>query len=114
MRVRVIESFKTAKGNISKGAIIDIPESMFDRLKGKVARISPAPEDKRKIADSILKQAIIDIDQGGIWQNTPDVKALEDEINCLHRLLLEGLTTLAAFREIVEQWKTAGTKITKH
>lgn len=87
---------------------------MFDRLRGKVARISPALEDRQKIADAILRQAVIDIDYGGVWQSTPDVKALEDEINRLHRLLLEGLTTLAAFRDIVEQWKAAGAQVTRH
>lgn len=66
------------------------------------------------VADSILEQAVIDIDFGDVWQRTPEVKVLEDEINRLCRLLLEGLSTLAAFREIVEQWKATGTKITKH
>jgi len=130
MRVRVIESFNTAKGNISKGAIIDIPEAMFDRLKGKVTSISPAAkkiepvpkqslsDGRRKtlgmIADAILSQAVIDIDYGGIWQGTPDVQALENEINRLYRLLMEGLTTLEAFKDIVEQWKTTGSQAIRH
>jgi hypothetical protein len=107
---------------------------MFDRLKGKVARISPAvkkieplpkhsqkftlSEGRRKtlgmVADAILTQAVIDIDHGGIWQGTPDVQALEDEINRLYRLLTEGLTTLAVFKSMVNQWQGAGTQITKH
>jgi hypothetical protein len=130
MKVRATESFNTAKGNISEGTIIDIPDAMFDRLKGKVTRIPPTakkiepdtkypmPEGRRKtlgmVADEILKQAVIDIDHGGIWQSTPDVKALEDGINRLHRLLMDGLTTLEAFREIVEQWQATGAQITKH
>lgn len=36
MKVLVIKAFPTAKGNIQAGAIIDIPENMVDRLKGKV------------------------------------------------------------------------------
>ncbi|MEN6373549.1 MAG: hypothetical protein ABFD75_02050 [Smithella sp.] len=107
MRVRVTESFNTAKGNIPKDAIIEIPETMLDRLKGKV-------EPLHIVADAILRQTVIDIDYGGVWKSTPDVKALEDEINRLYRLLMDGLTTLTAFRETVDQWKTAGTKITKH
>ena len=107
MRVRVIESFKTAKGNISEGTIIDIPEAMFDRLKGKV-------EPLHKVADAILQQTIFDIQSGGIWQSTPDVEALENEINRLHRLLMDGLTTLEAFKDIVEQWKATGSQATRH
>jgi len=130
MRVRVTESFNTAKGNIPKDAIIDIPDAMFNRLKGKVIRIPPTvkkiepvvkrpiAEGRRKtsemVANAVLEQAIIDIDHGGIWQSSPNVKVLEDEINRLYRLLLEGLSTLAAFSEIVEHWKATGTKITKH
>lgn len=124
MRVRVIEPFKTAKGDISKGVIIDIPEAMFDRLRGKVTRITPAEinkpisEGRRKtlgmVADAILEQAVIDIQHGGIWQSTPDVIAIEDEINRLHRLLMEGLTSLQTFRQTVEQWKATGSEIVKH
>jgi hypothetical protein len=130
MRVRVTESFNTAKGNIPEGTIIDIPEVLFNRLKGKVTRIPPTaknigPEAKHPIAegrrntlemvtDAILEQAVIDIDYGGIWQSAPDVKSLEDEINRLYRLLMDGLSTLQAFKSIVNQWKATGTKITKH
>jgi fido (protein-threonine AMPylation protein) len=130
MRVRVTESFNTAKGNIPENTIIDIPEAMFDRLKGKVTKIPlavkkiepvikhPVPEGRRKslemIADAILEQTVIDINYGGIWQSTPNVKALEDEINRLYQLLMEGLSTIQAFREIVNQWKATGTQTTKH
>lgn len=78
----------------------------------------PITEGRRKtlgmVADAILEQAVIDINHGGIWQGGQDVKALEDEINRLYRLLTEGLTTLAAFKGIVNQWQGAGTQITKH
>jgi hypothetical protein len=130
MRVRVTESFNTAKGNIPKGATIDIPETMFDRLKGKVAKIPPAvkkiepvpnhslPEGRRKslgmVADAILEQAVIDIDHGDIWQSGPDVAILEDEINRLYRLLMENLSSIQIFKDIVNQWKVTGTQITKH
>jgi hypothetical protein len=75
--------------------------------------------DKRRntlevVADAILEKAVIDISQGGIWQDTPEVEAFEDEINCLYRALLEGLCTIQAFTEIVNQWKSAGTQITNH
>jgi hypothetical protein len=137
MKALVTESFNTAKGNIPEGTIIDIPEAMFNRLKGKVTRISPAADNTsfparnikpaikhpategrckslEAVADAILEQAVIDIDRGGIWQSTPDVEVLENEINRLYRLLMEGLSTLAAFKEIVNQWQATGTQITKH
>jgi hypothetical protein len=66
------------------------------------------------VADAILEQAVIDIDYGGIWQSGPDIEILENEINRLHRLLMDGLSTLAAFKEIVNQWQATGTQMTKH
>jgi hypothetical protein len=65
-------------------------------------------------ADAILEQAVIDIDYGGFWQSTPDVIALENEINRLYRLLIEGLSTIEIFQGVVNQWKATGTQITKH
>ena len=41
MKVLVTESFNTLKGNIPAGKIIEIPDTMFSRLMGKVAAISP-------------------------------------------------------------------------
>jgi hypothetical protein len=124
MKVRVIESFNTAKGTIPKGAVVDIPETLFDRLQGKVVKIplaesrKPISESRRKtlaaVADAILGQAVIDIQHGGIWTNTPDISVLEDEITRLHRLLIEGLTSLESFRQAVEQWKDTGTQMIKH
>jgi len=123
MKVRVVESFNTAKGTIPKGAVVDIPDTLFDRLQGKVCKIPPAdtrkPSEGRReslaaVADAILSQAVSDIQYGGIWQRTPDVKILEDEINRLHRLLVEGMTSLNTFRQTVEQWKATGIHNTKH
>jgi hypothetical protein len=123
VKVRVIEQFSTAKGVIPEGTIINIPETLFDRLQGKVVRISPADtrkplsEGRREtlalVADGILEQTVIDIQTGGVWNHTPDVTAIEDEINRLHRALLEGAAQLETFRQAVEQWKTTGTQ-TRH
>ncbi len=123
MKVRVIEQFSTAKGVIPEGTIINIPETLFDRLQGKVVRISPADtrkplsEGRREtlalVADGILEQTVIDIQTGGVWNHTSDVTAIEDEINRLHRALLEGAAQLETFQQAVEQWKTTGTQ-TRH
>mgnify|MGYP000892960522 CR=1 FL=1 len=124
MKVRVIESFETAKGMIPAGTVINIPESLYDRLKGKVATFNqketpqPITEGRRDsltaVSDAILQQAVIDIQAGGIWKFTPDVESLENEINRLHLALMEGLTTLQKFRETVEEWKAVGTQRIKH
>lgn len=124
MKVRVVESFNTAKGIISEGTIIEIPDTLYERLQGKVSRIIPADtpkplsEGRREslaaVADAILLQTVSDIQDGGIWQSTPDIKVLEDEINRLHRLFIEGMTSLQAFRQAVECWKATGTQIVKH
>jgi hypothetical protein len=78
----------------------------------------PIAEGRRQtleaVANSILEQAVIDIDCGGVWQSTPDVKVLEDEINRLYRLLMEGLSAIQTFRDVVNQWQATGTQIIKH
>lgn len=124
MKVRVVESFNTAKGIISEGTIIEITDALFDRLQGKVARIPPAEtrtplsEGRREtlaaVADAILEQAVIDIQNGGIWHSIPDIEVLEDEINLFYKLLMEGITNLEKFRQVVEKWKMTGTQTIKH
>lgn len=44
MIVLVTESFNTAKGIIRAGKIIEIPDTMFNRLRGKVEAIPPEAE----------------------------------------------------------------------
>lgn len=44
MIVLVTESFNTAKGIIRAGQIVEIPDTMFNRLRGKVEAIPPEPE----------------------------------------------------------------------
>lgn len=44
MIVLVTESFNTAKGIIPAGKVIEIPETMFNRLRGKVTTLPPEPE----------------------------------------------------------------------
>jgi hypothetical protein len=100
--------------------IPDMARPLLDDLKKckaeMVALLKPDMiEGRRKslemVADAILEQAVIDINRGGVWQSTPDVRALEDEINRLDRLLMEGLSTIQAFKEIVDKWRHAGTQI---
>ena len=123
MKVQVIKSFDTAKGIISEGSIIDIPENLFNRLKGKVIpfpchnsfKVKPAKpitkgrrETLRMVADAILEQAVQDIQAVGVWQLTPTSSVLEKEINRIHGLLLEGLATLEEFKNLVTDWKRSG------
>ncbi len=46
MKVRALTEVPTAKGMIQVGQIIEIPESLMAKLKGKVAEITPMVDDR--------------------------------------------------------------------
>jgi len=46
MKVRALTEVPTAKGIIQVGQIIEIPESLMAKLKGKVAEITPMVDDR--------------------------------------------------------------------
>jgi hypothetical protein len=152
VKVKVIESFETVKGIIQKGEVIEITDTMFLKLYGKVERIysekndglirvhsnpttgepetgremmirerlelQTAPPTRKQtmgmVADAILQKTVADIQIGGTWQVTPDVRLLEDQIDVVCRSLEEGISSLQAFRETVERWRIAGTSATRH
>jgi hypothetical protein len=43
MKVRIIQSLNTPKGQIPEGAVIDLPGDLFEKLRGKVELISDSP-----------------------------------------------------------------------
>jgi hypothetical protein len=49
MIVLVTESFNIAKGNIAAGKVIEIPDNMFTRLRGKVSAIPSEPATNTKV-----------------------------------------------------------------
>lgn len=56
MKYRVIEPFVTKKGIIEKGSVIEIPESMADRLEGKIEPLMDAvwPTEMQKLINWFL------------------------------------------------------------
>jgi hypothetical protein len=70
MRVLVTESFNTAKGNIPEGKVIDIPDTMFNRLKGKVVAIPPVVNNKASAEmNAPTKKIEPGAPAGAIWVN---------------------------------------------
>jgi hypothetical protein len=52
MKVRALMEIPTARGIIPAGQIIEIPESVMLKLKGKVAEITTVVDDKPSMKDS--------------------------------------------------------------
>jgi hypothetical protein len=128
MKVLVTESFNTAKGNIPAGKVVEIPDAMFNRLKGKVVAIPPEPginttviwsnpyqqgtpearqESLLHIMTAILESAFDRVK--AIWPqgflSTPEMRAAEIEIERVRSLVLLGKGRLADFRQAVEAWE---------
>lgn len=43
MKVRIIQSLNTPKGQIPEGAVIDLPGDLFEKLRGKVEPVPDRP-----------------------------------------------------------------------
>jgi len=60
--------------------------------------------------DKILRQTINDIQIGGRWKTTPEVRGIESAIDRIYQEILYGSKTIGDFRDVCRQWKGAGTK----
>ena len=130
MRVLVTESFNTAKGNIPAGKVVEIPDTMFNRLIGKVIAISPESETNTTVIwrnpylqgtqearqESLLKimMAIIELTFDRIveiWPrgflSTAEISAAEVEVERVQSLVLSGKAKIADFRQAIEAWERA-------
>jgi len=125
MKVLVTESFNTLKGNIPAGKIIEIPDTMFSRLMGKVAAISPEPEtniwrnpyqqgtpEARQESLLQIMMAILEstFDRvAAIWPmgfvSTPEISAAEVNIEKVQTLVFSGTGIIADFQQSVEAWE---------
>jgi len=60
--------------------------------------------------DAILRQTINDIDAGRIWNITPEVRRIEDDIDRTYVEVLAGSKTIEEFNALCLRWKSAGTQ----
>jgi len=60
--------------------------------------------------DEILRQTINDIDAGRIWNITPEVRRIEDDIDPTYVEVLAGSKTIEAFNALFLCLKCAGTQ----
>jgi len=63
--------------------------------------------------DGILRQTINDIDAGRIWNITPEVRRIEDDIDRTYVEVLAGSKTIEEFNALCLCWKSAGTQGTE-
>jgi hypothetical protein len=119
MKVLVTESFNTAKGNIPVGKVIDIPETMFNRLKGKVEATSPKHGTNTMViwrnpypkgTPEARKESLCQI-MMAIWESSlPETRVAESEGLIMQQEIMAGRGKLIDFREACEKWKKAETK----
>lgn len=130
MKVLVTESFNTAKGNIPAGKVIEIPETMFDRLRGKVKAIphetnttiiwqNPYPAGTPEAREYTLSEMMGEMVQTtcdsiveehnkrGIpsYVSNPEIHWAEDEITRVYHKVLGSEANLADFHQALETWE---------
>ena len=116
MRVLVTESFNTAKGNIPAGKVIEIPETMFNRLRGKVEAIppetnttiiwqNPYPAGTPEAREYTLSEMMGEMVQSTCdriveehrnrgspsYMSNPEIQRAEDEITRIYHNVFEGV-----------------------
>jgi len=71
---------------------------------------SHLPQNLADNMDEILRQTINDIDAGRIWNITPEVRRIEDDIDPTYVEVLAGSKTIEAFNALCLCLKCAGTQ----
>jgi hypothetical protein len=59
---------------------------------------------------AILRHTVIEIQNGGRWQATPEVWEAETDINRTFAEVVAGKRTAEDFRAVCKRWKEAGTR----
>lgn len=104
-----IELLKPIEANgkvIPEGTIIRIssPEVTEKMVREGIGR----PVNLADTMDEILQQTVRDIQAGGSWKATPQVREIESASERIYREVIAGSKTIEAFRNICLQWKNAG------
>jgi len=106
-----IELLKPIKSNgeiIPEGTLVridshEVTERMIKEGVGRVVNLADT-------LDGILRQAILAIDAGRIWNTTAQVRKLETVIDNSYRDVLAGSKTVEEFKAEVTKWRQAGTQ----
>ena len=72
--------------------------------------IFPGNKDLESILDNIILQTIREIEAGGRWKITPEVRKIESLIDQAYKDAVNGLQTIDYFRKICDQWRITGLK----
>ena len=65
--------------------------------------------DRAGTMEEILRQVVRDIEAGGKWKATTDVRKIEDRIDQAYQNVLAGKETVDTFRALCLEWQQAGT-----
>jgi len=60
--------------------------------------------------DDILRKAVQDIQAGGKWKATPEVREIESTVDRLYQEVSAGRKTIEDFKTVCLRWKRAGTQ----
>jgi hypothetical protein len=122
MRVRTLQSLRTPRGEISAGRVINIPDHLAERLKGKVEPVADTLpfRGEAEIVTPEARQESLQQGMMAIWEpsfdrikaiwpqgfvSTPEIRAAEVEIERVQALILSGKVKIADFRQAVEAWE---------
>jgi len=80
------------------------------RIMGEATDVEGSrPVSLADTLDKILQQTIDDIQVGGNWKTTGEVREIESQLDKIYREVLTGARTIEAFQSICWQWRNAGT-----
>lgn len=65
--------------------------------------------DRAETMEGIIRQSIKEIEAGGKWKATAEVRKIEDRIDRAYQDVLAGKETIEAFRALCLEWKQTGT-----
>jgi len=110
MKVLVTESFNTLKGNIPAGKVVEIPDTMFNRLKGKVVAIPSEPETNTTViwrnpypqgAPEARQASLESMIEAMLYGLPPADDEQNRQINDMARDVLLGKAKLADFQRLL-------------
>ena len=89
-------------------------ETAIKKLAGTGAHKQGTPEARRGsiglMMEESLRKTISDIQAGGRWKATPEVRGVEAAIDATYIAVIAGQGNIQDFISLIAQWKVAGTQ----
>lgn len=104
MRIKLLKPIKSNGEIIQAGVVvkIDSPETAEAIIRQGIGQ----PVDA--VMNEMLKRNIQSIDATGRWKISPELRAIEEEVDAVYVSVIAGRATLTDFRAVVARWRACG------